>query len=867
MTVLRARGNELTRDYVFGCARSLFESTLHRVDDATRARLQQGPAALAEPALGQGAAFEPFGVVHGLYWLTVNLADERPLAILVDDVHWADELSLRYFAYIAERLDDVPVALVIAIRTGDPGAESPLVDHLWTAASASPIRPAELSEAAVAELLREGLPDHEVDDGLVRSVSRETGGNPFLVNAVATAIRTGQDTSVGTPESVRRHIARRLARFDSAARDLAKAASILGGDVALRSVVRLAGLHPERGIAAAEQLVAGQIFAATDPVAFVHPMVRTAIYSGLVPGERPAGHARAAKLLAADQAPPEMVAEHLMQAAPTDEAWALSVLHDAGRAAARKGAPAAAARYLRRAVDGADIESLSPTILVDLGLAEAASGESTSLDRFEQALSLVEEPTERSTALYSLGQTLYRYGRHADAAAAFRRGMQLAEAGDRQDALRFEAAAWTAEYYLSPAHRGAPMSLPEGNGPGDRAVLAVQAMHASLTTPPASVGADLATRALGDGALLAEQTSQGLSANFATLALLHGGLLAEAHEAADAVVRDARERGALLAYSEASLIRALVLYTRGRITDAAADAQAAVDGMRHGWHALAPTALGTLVHCMIERGELKEAADLIERAEAELAPPEASGVNAWIFVARGRVRLRCRQFDDARADLEAAEEALRYYGTINPAMLPWRSLAGLIVHATGDEERGRALIEEEIELSRQFEVPIPLGVALRRRALIETGDQAQQTLLEAMATLESTGADLELARAYGEHGRVLRRAGKRVAARDQLALALDLAHRCGATGLETEVREELVAAGARPRRNAVSGVESLTPTEQRVAQLAVEGLSNREIAELTFVSQNTIAWHLRNVYRKLDVDSRDQLRERMSATF
>ena len=88
---------------------------------------------------------------------------------------------------------------------------------------------------------------------------------------------------------------------------------------------------------------------------------------------------------------------------------------------------------------------------------------------------------------------------------------------------------------------------------------------------------------------------------------------------------------------------------------------------------------------------------------------------------------------------------------------------------------------------------------------------------------------------------------------------LDLAHRCGATAVEADIREELAAAGGRPRRSALTGVESLTPTELRVAQLAAQGISNGEIAEQTFVSRNTVAWHMRNIYRKLALESRDQL--------
>ena len=171
----------------------------------------------------------------------------------------------------------------------------------------------------------------------------------------------------------------------------------------------------------------------------------------------------------------------------------------------------------------------------------------------------------------------------------------------------------------------------------------------------------------------------------------------------------------------------------------------------------------------------------------------------------------------------------------------------------------RSLIAEEVALAQLFEVPIGLGVALRRRALTETGDQALETLHQAVDILDGTEARLELARTHGALGSALWRAGQRGDARSHLQKGLDLAHRGGATGVEAQLREELTAAGGRPRRSAISGVESLTPTELRVAELAADGLSNREIAELIFVSRNTIAWHLRNIFRKLQVESREQI--------
>ena len=270
----------------------------------------------------------------------------------------------------------------------------------------------------------------------------------------------------------------------------------------------------------------------------------------------------------------------------------LSALHDAGRSAARKGAPGAALRYLRQAADLADPDALPSRLFVDLGLAQAAAGEPVSLDRFERALDRLNDATERADALYSLGQALYRFGRHDEAAAAFHRGAELFDAAEQQVRLRFVGAAWAAESHRAPT-QGGPEGAFDDNGPGTRAVLAVQALQQSLTTPPAGRAAALATRALANGALLADQSSEGPGVNLAVLALLQCGRVIEAQQAADAIVCDARGRGAQLAYAEASLIRALIFYTRGRVNEAAADAQAALDGLGQSDNPHAQTALAT----------------------------------------------------------------------------------------------------------------------------------------------------------------------------------------------------------------------------------------------------------------------------------
>jgi DNA-binding NarL/FixJ family response regulator len=160
---------------------------------------------------------------------------------------------------------------------------------------------------------------------------------------------------------------------------------------------------------------------------------------------------------------------------------------------------------------------------------------------------------------------------------------------------------------------------------------------------------------------------------------------------------------------------------------------------------------------------------------------------------------------------------------------------------------------------RSFAAPRALGVALRTAGLADGGQRGLDLLADSVAALADSPAVLERAKSLAELGAAQRRAGQRGAAREHLAEALDLAARCGAQPLAARVREELNAAGARPRRDWRRGVESLTPTELRVARLAADGRTNREIAQTLYVTLKTVEGHLARVYAKLEINGRPQL--------
>jgi DNA-binding CsgD family transcriptional regulator len=230
----------------------------------------------------------------------------------------------------------------------------------------------------------------------------------------------------------------------------------------------------------------------------------------------------------------------------------------------------------------------------------------------------------------------------------------------------------------------------------------------------------------------------------------------------------------------------------------------------------------------------------------------------WLIAARGRLRLAERRPAAALDDLLAAGDLFARLRISTPG-IPWRSDAALAHLALGAHAEARALAAEEVTLAQAFKGPRTLGVALRAAGLTDGGRRGIELLRQAVRVLEGSGARLEHARAMADLGAALRRAGQRADSREILRPALDLAHRCGAIALTERARTELLAAGGRPRRLVLSGLDSMTPGERRVAQLAADGLSNREIAQNLFITTRTIEGHLTHVYQKLAITSREQL--------
>jgi len=304
--------------------------------------------------------------------------------------------------------------------------------------------------------------------------------------------------------------------------------------------------------------------------------------------------------------------------------------------------------------------------------------------------------------------------------------------------------------------------------------------------------------------------------------------------------------------------RSMVLRLSGSLPDAIADAQAAVDaGTAFGASLVAPTVYCVLAMSLIDAGDLAGAQRAVAGIEAgEQIPAE---VFLPLLASRGRLRLAQGNLPAGVEDLLAAQAVLAHTRIDNPASMHFRSTAALALARLGRDEEARALAAEELAAARSFGAAGTVGTSLRAVGTLERSSSAIEVLREAVAVLEASPARLQHARTLTDLGAALRRDGKRREAQNVLREALDLADRCGATPVAKQARNELLIVGARPRRARLSGVEALTASERRIAELAADGLSNREIAQALFVSQPTVTTHLTHCYRKLGISSRRDL--------
>jgi class 3 adenylate cyclase len=810
--VLTAHGSEIERPFAFGVVRQLFEPTVSRLSPGTRARLVEPHAARV---LGLGGGLDGAGdetAVHAAYSalqrLTVGLAEDTALVLVVDDLHWADEMSVGWLAFLGRRLASLPVLLAVAAREGEADAPAAVRD-LTGHADAVRVLPGPLSLEAVTRIVNAHDPGAAPE--FAAACHRVTGGVPLYVHELLAAARstgvpfdrTGADRLPQvTPESVRRLVLSRLDPLGADALALARACAALDSRGDVRAVSRVAGLALAKGLALADTLCAAGLLHARHPLGFVHPVLQSAVVAETPQGEWARLQAAAVQVLLDAGAPVQEVAAHLLQTQPEGRQDWVAVLRRAAEEALAGGAPAVAARFLERAVREPPADDVLGAILLESARAhERADDGVTAVAAARRALELAEDAVARARATLALGQALEHELARPDTTLDWEHDGQpqveqlwaAADAVASHDrALRFECEALASEIvHERSTMLGVPIAAAEaermarlaaeatGSTPGERELLGVHVAGLAMTgTGPVDRVLETTRGLVADG-----EVARALGANgrydFAVQVLT----LCEAHEEAErelaTAARHARRHGAPRLVALVAVYRAVNRWMAGAPEDAlafAAEAEAQlfeIDGDAY----IEAVLDGAMVAALLLRSDVDAA-----RARADALQHPRLHLHAL-----GLVAVASGDPVAASEHLRAAHAGLAHRGlwrTGGPFRAARPDLA-VALAATGDGDAARATADAELAVARGFGAPAALADALRAEGAV-TG--RIEPLREAARVVRGSEARLVEARVLLELG-LVSDAGHEAAAALERALAI--AERCGAPAISEAARAAL----------------------------------------------------------------------------
>ncbi len=871
--VLYARASELERGFAFGVVRQLLEGIVRDPE--------LGPIVLAGAAMSARDIFEDtpgeeraanFALLHGLYWLTLNLAETQPVVLAIDDLHWCDASSLRFLAYLGRRLEDTPALLAATTRPVPPASvDADLLAELLSDPTAMHVYPKALSATAVGALLTSELAQ-PVDPGFAEACFEATDGNPLMLRQLARSLQAeGTEPTAANAASVRRAAHRalsrtvlaRVGRYSAEAIAVARAVATFGPTATVPLVSALTGLASTQITTAWRELVEAEVFVRED-LGFVHALVRDAIYFDLPELERQTLHLEAARVLANAGASVERVASQLQLAPHAGDPWVAGVAVEAGSAALRRGAPDAAARHLRRALDEPVAAELRPAVLGQYAEALFDVDAPAATEVLRELVELTADRRARAMAEITLAQALFLTDRWKEAGAlcveaASRltdeddglvahfqavRGAVVLFGGDDRDVLP----ALEASYTLQP-----------GASLGYRLLAGIAAQWRTYHGGSAEECADLAAQAIdSDASILRDHTLVAVSP-------LYVLGLADRDEGLDLWQRariDAQRSGSVILHLTVDLWLGFTLQRRGDLTSAITGLSDAIDRALSWGSGAEPQrfARASLALAYMDAGDLAAA-----RATLDASPdspnaqqPSLGGAlwwhaQTWVLFSEGRL-------DEALA----ASHTLEYCASRMPTPIgvDWHLPRALILHRRGEHDDALVVANQAVAIGEQWGSPGILGPALRIRSEI-TGDDLTD-LRRAVELLEPSAARIQLARTLIAYGAALRRQRKPTEARDPLERAYEIAGACGSPGLVEAARVELGATGIRRRPGDIAGAGALTPSERRVADLAAGGRTNREIAQELFVTPKTVEVHLSAAYRKLGIGSRHALASALS---
>ena len=850
MTVVRAAGVESEMELPYASLHQLCGSLLDRLE-----RLPASQRQALEIVFGLSSGPAPDRVLVGLGVLTLlsEVAEERPLLCIVDDAQWLDTASVLTLAFVARRLRADPVGIVFAAR--EPSDELAQLPELEVRG---------LIDGDARALLA-SLASFRLDQAVRDRIIAETHGNPLalieLPRGLTTTELAGGFGLLGAQDLPGRIEEGFVRRFETLADDARRllvvaAAEPLGDPLLLKRAAERLGIGPE----AAEVAEAHGLVAIGERVTFRHPLVRSAVYRSAEAEDRRAVHSALAEVTDRE-ADPDRRAWHLAAAAAwPDEQVASALERSAGRAEARGGLAAAAA-FLQRAVALTD----DPTRRAERALAAAqASLGAGAIDMARRLVAAAEvgplDQLQRARLDLLRAEAKYSESRGSEAPALLLRAAKTLEPLDPKLARETYLDAWSAALFAG--------RLASTCGLHDVSREALAAPRPAGPPRPSDLLLEGFARALTDGrstaAPLLERAARGFAGtDVSTEEVLRWGWLATAAAvmvwdydtclaAATRGVEVAREAGAMtvLAVSVNVMTQALVLggeFGKAALLVAEADDVTEATGTQ-----VAP--YGALVLAGLQ-GREAGATKLIDGSIQAFTAGEQGTAVQYAHWARSLLLNGLGRHPEA---LSAAAQATEDTPELFVAVWAAIELLEAAVRSDDPEAANRAF-ERIVAATAVAPTDWALGILARSRALLSSGGAADELYREAIRRLSRTRLRPELARAHLLYGEWLRRGRRRVDAREHLRAAYDRFSSIGMEAFAERARRELVATGEHLHKRTIETRYDLTAQEQQVAGLAREGLSNQEIGARLFLSQHTVAYHLRQVFSKLEITSRKQL--------
>jgi DNA-binding CsgD family transcriptional regulator len=849
LRVLRAIGVESERELAF--------AVLHQLCAPLAALLDRLPGpqrdALAITfGLSEGAVPDRFLLGLAVLGLFSEAAQERPLLCVVDDAQWLDRASAQVLAFVARRLLAESVVILFAAREPSDrfaGLPQMVLDGL--------------RDADARALLASVIPGR-LDERVVDQLLAETRGNPLALLELPRGLTAAQlaggfalPRALSLEGRIEESFLRRLEALPIATqRLLLVAAAEPVGDPALlwRAAERLEIAGP-----VLEPAEAAGLLEVGRRVRFRHPLVRSAVYRAAWQKDRRRVHQALAEATDA-HVDPDRRAWHLAEAAAgPDEDVAAELMRAAGRAQARGGLAAAAA-FLQRAA------ALTPEPSRRARRALAAAQTKYEAGALDDALALLAtaeagplDDLHRARVYLLRAQVAFAARRGSDAPPLLLRAARELEAVDTDLARATYLEALSAAMFAGRLARGggtaevsaAALAGPPPPHPPRPSDLLLQGLAVRFTNGYAA-GAPIlkeALRAFEREAVLPPEEARWLW--FASQIALD---LWDDHAWTVLSTRHldlVRETGALTALPFVLTTRISVFASFGELGAAVAyeeELRAATEAT-----GIAPGPYGALSLAAL-RGHEAELTELIRTTVKEA---EARGEGLALTVTErlsGALYNGLGRYDAA---LTAVGQAERYHEE-GPALWTLTELIEAAVRCGQPQLAGGAL-ERIAGTTRAAGTDWGLGIEARCRALLTEGDEADGLYREAIERFGRTHIRVQLARTHLLYGEWLRRERRRLDAREQLRTAVEMFNAMGIEAFAARAERELLATGEHVRKRTVETRDELTAQETRIARLAGEGLSNAEIGARLFISQHTVAYHLRKVFAKLDISSRNQL--------